>query len=676
MRLLYPLSAIVGQDDLILALTICAVTPGIGGVLIRGDKGSAKSTAARALAEVMPSITRQAGCRYNCEALLPAAACDVCQELEQIISPSPVPFVNLPLGVTEERLIGTLDLDKMLTKSEKAFQPGLLAASHRGILYIDEVNLLADHLVDLLLDAAAMGVNVIEREGFSISHPAKITLIGTMNPEEGELRPQLLDRFGLMVDVKAPSDPSIRALVVRRRMSFEQDPERFCQEYEATQAQWRHRILRARELMGKVTLSDSMLLCISTICAEMGIASLRADIVMGQVARTIACLDEREHVSVSDLSSAARLVLPHRKRAKPGERCGVDESKLEDLLNQASALEEQEREEQEKEKQQREEQHKDLQKEQPQYLEQKPELKQEQRLQQDFAHGRANEIDGDNGNSMPTKTFAVAPLEHQLSVATEDRQISHSSLAGHRAQAASGRHGRLLRDKADESPSNLAVNSTLKHSLVRTGGKLQISRQDLHQRQRQTRSANLVLFAVDCSGSMAARSRIELVKGAIKELIANAYQKRDQVAVIAFAGRQAKLLLPPTQCSERAEDLIVAMETGGRTPLPSALRLVSTVVAALKEKDGEPLLVLLSDGKANVSLTEGGDAWQETLDHAGKLREQKLATIVIDTESGYIRIGRAKELADRLNGEYVNMSNISAESLSFVVKRCLRGRRG
>lgn len=670
MKPLYPLSAIVGQEDLVLALTICAVSPNVGGVLIRGDKGSAKSTAARAIAEVMPAITKKLGCRYNCEANMPAITCDICQTTRKLDVESngiascadspqsnepismPVPFVNLPLGVTEERLIGTLDLDKMLTKSEKAFQPGLLAASNRGVLYIDEINLLADHLVDLLLDAAAMGVNVVEREGFSISHAAKITLIGTMNPEEGDLRPQLLDRFGLMVQVKAPSDPNTRALVVGRRIAFDQSPKEFCQQYQSAQAEMRSRIIKARELVRNITLSESMLIIISTICSEMGIASLRADIVMGQVAKTIAALDERVHVTVSDLSTAARLVLPHRKRTKPGESCGIDENKLEEQLKKAEA---------------------EAEANTSPTTEKGVTEKSNIELYSEHEQTKEKDKENNENTAAENQVFATQELANNLSIETEDNQVSKSNLIGQHAPSGSSRRGRHLRDKPDTAPTSIAINTTIKHSLVRNGT-VQISKQDLHQKQRQAHSANLVIFAVDCSGSMAALKRVELVKGAIKELIANAYQKRDQIALITFAGSRAKLLLPPTRSIEKAEELIAAAETGGRTPLPSALSLVETMLTNLKLQDGEPLLVLLSDGKANVAIKAEGDAWQETIVIAEKLREKKLATIVIDTEAGFVRLGRARELAQKINGEYVSLSTLSVESLSLIVRRCLNGR--
>ncbi|WP_082411831.1 ATP-binding protein [Methylogaea oryzae] len=242
----YPFSAIVGQDSLKTALLLCAVNPAIGGVLIRGDKGVAKSTAARGLVELLPAIATVQGCHFNCPPGEPAAACDHCRDLKAKAVEKPVPFVNLPLGATEDRVLGSLDFERALKEGRRTFQPGLLAAAHRGLLYIDEVNLLGDHLVDVLLDVAAMGVNTVQREGLAISHPARITLIGTMNPEEGELRPQLLDRFGLMVDVAAPKEPAVRAEVVRRRIAFEGDATVFRDGWETAQAELRRRLIAAQ----------------------------------------------------------------------------------------------------------------------------------------------------------------------------------------------------------------------------------------------------------------------------------------------------------------------------------------------------------------------------------------------------------------------------------------------
>ncbi len=333
----FPLAALVGQEQLKSALLLCAVNPGIGGVLIRGDKGSAKSTAARGLAGVMAPIERVVGCAYNCAPGEPSASCEVCNGAASSVETTPVPFVNLPLGASEDRVLGSLDFERALKDGRKAFQPGLLASAHRGILYIDEVNLLPDHLVDVLLDAAAMGINRVQREGLSIQHPARIALVGTMNQEEGELRPQLLDRFGMMVEVRAPQEPRLRAEIVRRRLAWEADPEGFGRAWSDQQAALREQVLHAQGLLPKVTVAEGLLLLISELCCSQGVTSLRADLVMNKAARALAALHGRTNVEADDLSQAAMLVLPHRRRVRPFEQPGVDENELQRFMQKAAA---------------------------------------------------------------------------------------------------------------------------------------------------------------------------------------------------------------------------------------------------------------------------------------------------------------------------------------------------
>ncbi|RZK54702.1 MAG: magnesium chelatase, partial [Hymenobacter sp.] len=332
----YPFAALVGQDSLKQALLLCAVNPAIGGVLIQGDKGTAKSTAVRGLAEVMPPIAAVVGCAFNCEPGHPAGLCAGCQAAaEPAQELRPTPFVNLPLGATEDRVLGSLDLDGVLTERRKKLQPGLLAAAHRGVLYLDEVNLLPDHLVDVLLDAAAMGVNTVQREGLSVSHPARFTLIGTMNPEEGSLRPQFLDRFGLMVEVAAPRDVPERTEVVRRRIAFERDPVAFAAHWEPTQLTLRQQVSRAQELLPTVQLPEGLLTLISQLCTELGVVSLRADIVLYKTALTLAALAGRAAVTPADVRRAAELALAHRRRSQPFERPSLPADQLDELMQQA-----------------------------------------------------------------------------------------------------------------------------------------------------------------------------------------------------------------------------------------------------------------------------------------------------------------------------------------------------
>ena len=301
-RPVYPFAALVGQERLKLALILNAVNPRIGGVLIRGEKGTAKSTAARGLAELLPPIAMVAGCPFHCHPDVPELMCDACRQRHDQGEAlprrdRPMVVVDLPLGTTEDRLLGTIDLEVAIKSGEKHFEPGLLASANRGILYVDEVNLLDDHLVDVLLDAAAMGVNVVEREGISFAHPARFILVGTMNPEEGELRPQLLDRFGLCVEVTGLNNLDARMAVVERRLAFEADPEGFAAGWQGEQEIIRQSILNARERLPRVSFSQDLLRLITAICVDQGVDGHRADIFMLKVAQTLAAYRGREAVS-------------------------------------------------------------------------------------------------------------------------------------------------------------------------------------------------------------------------------------------------------------------------------------------------------------------------------------------------------------------------------------------
>ncbi|MCB0213966.1 MAG: ATP-binding protein [Anaerolineae bacterium] len=332
----YPFSALVGQEPMQLALLLNAVNPSIGGVLIRGQKGTAKSTAARALATLLPAIETRPGCPFNCVPNQPTPACPVCNTGENRPTPTfrPTPFIELPVGASDDRVVGTLDIERALQSGQRHFEPGLLAQAHRGILYVDEVNLLADHIVDVLLDAAASGTNTVEREGVSVSHPARFILVGTMNPEEGELRPQLLDRFGLAVEVAGQIDPTLRTKVVRRRITFETDPAAFYENFVDQEKALGERILQAQQLLPTVTLSDGLLELISHICIGSQVDGLRADITMYKTAQTLAAWENRPTVAVDDIRRAAELVLLHRRRRQPFEEPGIDHQQLDNLIQQ------------------------------------------------------------------------------------------------------------------------------------------------------------------------------------------------------------------------------------------------------------------------------------------------------------------------------------------------------
>lgn len=639
-RVGFPFSAIVGQPQLKNALLLCAIDPSLGGVLIRGDKGSAKSTAARALVDILPHIKRTLACPYNCAPGLPYAQCEACNAAEHVVEDASVPFVTLPLGATEDRVIGTLDLERALQGAKRVFQPGLLAAAHRGILYIDEVNLLPDHLVDVLLDAAAMGQNSVQREGLSVTHPARFALIGTMNLEEGDLRPQLLDRFGLMVEVKAPQDKALRSEVVRRRIAFDAAPEAYAASYEAQQAQLRAQVRQAQSMFSSVVLTDETLDLISHLCCEFEVESLRADIVMYKTARALAALDGRLEVSHRDVRNAAEYVLPHRRRRKPFEQPGFDRERLDELINEAA-------------EQQHKAQHT------PQTSDDRSAAAQSQAQQQPEP--------GEASQPASEQTVAASPAAAAPAISVEMRTTARTA-SGRRSEAAEAARGRVLRSVPHENPNSLAIGATLRSAAQRNDAEFSVIRSDLHQNIRTGKTANLILFVVDASGSMAARQRMEAVKGAVLALLTDAYQQRDEVSVIAFRGECATLLLPPTRSVELAEAALRELPTGGRTPLPHALQLALEVLEKARVGHAPPLLVLLTDGKANVALQQNGDAWRETLALAALSAQQQVPALVLDTETGYLRLGRANQLSQAMAAEYLTLESLTSENLAVTVR--------
>jgi magnesium chelatase subunit D len=655
----YPFTAIVGQEKLKKALLLCAINPGIGGLLVQGDKGTAKSTAARALARVVPPITKVDNCRFNCAEQSPLDICESCQQAERTIQQVEVPFINLPIGATEERVIGSLDLQSILTEKKRKFQPGLLAAVHQGILYIDEVNLLPDHLVDILLDVAAMGENIIEREGLSLSHPSRFTLIGTMNPEEGQLRPQFLDRFGLMVTVDAPHDVQERTEVVRRRIAFENNPVSFIQDWELNQAELRQRLLKAKQLLPGLQLHDDLLTLISEITTEMAVKSLRADIVMYKTAITLAALDQRTEVTAEDVREAAELALAHRSRRSHTQGAASPQSSSLQKSSPDAAADPS--------------------------TEGSPDQSPAAPSSADSLSGNKPSSTGKDASGTPfsapdsgaRKEDGDEEANEQIFAAGDPIILpqvqglnSKSEPSGKRTIVPDTKRGAYIRPVPLQNGSAIAADATILHALQRNPEELKITLADLQQKQRKSKRSNLILFVVDASGSMAAGKRMEAVKGTVLQLLTDAYQKRDTVGVIAFRGIDAQVLLHPTQSIEHAEEAMRSLPTGGRTPLPHALQMAMNL-ADQYSRDYHPILIILTDGKANVALEAEGDPWTQTLELAARLKNNNVQSLIVNTESNYINLNKAEELAGVLDAEYVSLQDISQEKLLPVVGQLL-----
>lgn len=718
MNTIFPFAAIVGQDTLKRALLLCAVNPSLSGVLIRGDKGTAKSTAARGLRELLVPIERVPGCPYNCAPGAALGQCEACSRIDAAEPDtavlSPVPFVNLPLGATEDRVLGSLDLERVLKDGKRAFQPGLLAAAHRGMLYIDEVNLLPDHLVDSLLDVAAMGQHTIEREGLSISHPAQITLIGTMNAEEGDLRPQLLDRFAMMVEVTAPDIPAVRSEVVRRRLAFDADRQAFAARWASETEALRMRVSEARVRLPRVELPDSLLDFVSTLCCEFGATSLRADITLNKVALTHAALEGRLSVDVDDIAAAAELVLPHRRRRKPFEQPGLDRERLEEALDRMRDASREntepapgpstDREDDAKQSDPRAQDRTDEPGNAEAEVAAQPARDDDAQASptqgpQDLPDAQSKtpsaSPEGNQSAAAPTVFAAAATIEAPtLRIASRDE----GGAEGRRSIATAAARGAYTHAVATAQPQHLAVDATLRHAILREPGRLHVTRDDLHDKVLTGKQAHLILLIVDASGSMAARRRMEAVKGCVLGLLEDAYRRRDEIAVIAFRGEHAELVLPPTRNVELAQRALQDLPTGGRTPLAQALELGAEVLMRRSIGRGasdttlKPLLVLLSDGRANVPLnSEGkgppsnnghanpppdgneshGDAWQDTLVLADRIAQAHISALVLDTEQGVVRHARAKAVAEAMQAEYRRLDEWSAETLAITIRERL-----
>ena len=331
----YPFTAIVGQDDMKMSLILNVINPALGGVLIKGEKGTAKSTAVRALAELLPAMEAVHGCKFHCDPADPNLLCEDCaskytEDNKLVADTVKMRVVELPVSATEDRVVGTLDIEHAIKHGEKKFEAGILAQANRNILYVDEINLLDDHVVDVLLDAAAMGINTVEREGVSYSHPARFVLVGTMNPEEGDIRPQLLDRFGLSV---VEHDPAQRVEVIKRRLAYEQDADTFIAGYQHDQEELAAKITQASSLLPQVDINDELLETVAKLAVELGVDGHRADITVIKTALTLAAFNGRKEVELEDVKNAAKLVLPHRMRRRPFEEGQLDWDKVESILS-------------------------------------------------------------------------------------------------------------------------------------------------------------------------------------------------------------------------------------------------------------------------------------------------------------------------------------------------------
>lgn len=597
-----PFSAVVGQEEAKLALLLNAVDPLVGGVLLRGEKGSAKSTLARGLAELLPGSA---------------------------------PFVELPVGATEDRVVGTINLAAALTGGEKLFDPGLLALADGGVLYVDEVNLLPDHLVDVLLDVAASGVNRVEREGISHSHPSRFLLIGSMNPEEGDLRPQLLDRFGLAVDMRGSEDPEERAAAVRRRLEFDAAPDAVSGAFEGEQRRLVERLGSAMP----ARLPDDLLASVSSLCAAVGAEGLRADLTICRAAAALAGWEGRKAATEDDVRRVAPMALAHRARRNPLDPFGFDRDELDVAMDE----------------------HLGTGDDQP-------------------PGGAGTEGEGgsdvseqrpDDACDVGDPTPGVIPLQRRA-----DRRPAVSPPGGGtRARAA---RGRLIGDRVPDGPiGSIAVGATVRAAAARRSagsppaGELAgplVSEEDVREAVKEHGQAHLIVVAVDASGSMGAPERVEAARSAVLGLLVDAYQRRDLVSLIAFRGEKAEVLLRPTSSVEVARARLQSLGTGGRTPLHAGLTR-ALEVAKSRSSTHRAVLVVITDGRATSGPDDGNPV--DAANHAAEaIRRAGVDAVIVDVEGadGSQRLGLARDLAERMGARRIVVDEVTADTVQVAVR--------
>lgn len=683
-RPIYPFTAIVGQERLKRALLLNAINSRVGGVLIRGEKGTAKSTAVRALARLLPSITVIEGCPYSCLPERPVGLCHVCQGRAAVGEPLPTVvratrLVELPVSASEDRVVGSLDLEHAITEGQRRFEPGLLAQVNRGLLYVDEVNLLDDHLVDLLLDAAAMGVNTVEREGVSISHPARFILVGTMNPEEGELRPQLLDRFGLAVEVAGLTDVASRVAVIERRMAYEADPQGFIVQWQSAEEELAAKVVAARELLPAVRIDSSDMAAVASLCLELGVDGHRADLTILETARTHAAWSGRTSLGVEDIRIAAELALPHRMRRQPFTDIKLDEQRVAQTLERSGK---------------------------PADAGASDDVKKKGDVGDKVEHGEGGDDSaGGDGSVTPVGSAGGTEASQANDTSSGGKQYHADQMfrtrrlegtgdkrlrkaAGKRSRTRTTRkQGRYIRSRRVARVTDLALDATLREAAIyqrkrrdelnhtiavphRRRPRVLIRKADLRQKVRVRRTRNAVCFVVDASWSMAAEERMQATKAAVLSLLRDAYQRRDRVGLVSFQRDYARVLLPLTSSVELAQKRLQSMPTGGKTPLARGMLTAFELLEKARRQDEEilPLMVLLTDGQANVAIGNLPPQ-QEAYQIADLIAAHEIRAIVIDTEHPNFERGLSRALAEHLKGSYYRLEDLSDGGLVQAVRR-------
>ncbi|MHA1340285.1 MAG: VWA domain-containing protein [Promethearchaeota archaeon] len=589
---IFPFSAIVGQELMKKSLILNAIDPLIGGVLIRGDKGTGKSTAVRSLIDLLPEIEVVTNCPFNCHPTNLRLMCKSCQQRYKAGKQLPktkrkMQIIDMPLSATEDKVIGTIDIQKALREGIKALEPGILAKANRNILYIDEVNLLDAHLVNILLDAAAMGINIIEREGISLYHPARFILVGTMNPEEGELRPQILDRFGLCVDVEGLIDKEKRLKVMEYKREFDKDPWEFEKKFQKQQDELKKKIIKAQEVLSKVKISRSLREKIVEITTSLNIKTHRADIVMEKTSRALAAFDDRLNVTLDDIKEAALMALPHRIKQHPLEQTKkITEDTIINIITERDTPK----------------------------------------------NSDNNEVfNFDKNKKLKKDIFEV---------------IKTNGHIGQDILRSEGDRGQYIKARPNSNPNNIAVDATLRKAIIDSkpdNGKLEIRPEHLMEKIRISTGNALYIILIDSSSSMRLDKKIKFTKSLAWSLMKRTYEKKAMLSLITFRGKSPEVVVKPTSDINKFNLVLENLPTGGKTPLTPAILKAYELI---KDQNGglTKNIILISDGKGNIFFQNSFDS---DLKYLTALKWKNCKFFIISTENRNKSTGMLELIAEK-----------------------------
>lgn len=630
MRYKYPFTAVVGQESLKKAILINLINNRVSGILVDGEKGTAKSTLIRSIDDI-----------------------------------SDKKIINLPLNISEDMLVGSIDIEKTIKTGSASFENGLLAKADKNILYIDEVNLLEDNIVDLLLDVSESKINKIEREGISKVEDSDFILIGSMNKEMGELRAEFLDRFPLYIYIEGCKEPRHRIEIIRRILDFENDPKTFTQKYENKQKQLKEYIVLARDFLEKVEVSKENLERIVKICLDYGVCGHRADIMLEQTAKAIAALEFSNVITNLHIDEAASLVIPHRATKQPDEE---DKEKSEEDENIQDENNDSDENDENNENQNSHENH-----EKSKNENQDRDNESDENSKNNDKEDMQKENDSQSKGSKKTKIFDIGK-SFKIKIIEHKKDRVYRVGKGKRSKTkAKNKLGQYLYSTQNFDGNDIAFDATIRaaapyqNNREKNGLALALKRTDLRGKVRQKKISNLIVLVVDSSGSVGVNKRMIAVKAAILSLLKDSYVKRDKVSLILFRGEESEVILPPTTSVERGYKLLTNIKTGGKSPLNSGLYKAFEVIKRELRRDESimPMMIVISDGKGNVSIDKNIKVKDELIQISNFIADDKrIKTLVIDVEKkGMMSFDRAKLLAKEMNSEYIALENLKSEDI-------------